>query len=416
MKLHAVLIAVAAVFSPLARAGEDYFDRIDDALTFGSSDGEFRARLSGTLDLEGYHFTQPAIGVIDAEGSNLFNPRLTTFLDAQLGPRIYAFAQARVDRGFDPGVDNLQARLDEYALRFTPWMDGRLNVQIGKFATVVGNWVPRHGSWDNPFVTAPLPYENLTGNCDAVAANSAGMLLAWAHVRPRLATAGPADDKYLRIPIIWGPSYSRGLAVSGQVDRLSYDVEMKGTSLSSRPSTWDDGGFDWRHPTVSARLAYRPDEMWTLGVSASDGPYLKPSAQPTVPTGFERADYREVVLAQDIGFAWHHIQLWGEVFEARFAIPRIGNVDTLAYYVEAKYKFTPQFFGALRWNEQQFGDVTLLSGDRLPWSGNVWRIDVAPGYRFTPQTQLKLQYSLQHDEIAPRTYSQLVALQFVLRF
>ena len=47
--------------------------------------------------------------------------------------------------------------MDEYALRFTPWKDGRLNVQIGKAATVFGTWTGRHLSWENPFVNAPLP-------------------------------------------------------------------------------------------------------------------------------------------------------------------------------------------------------------------------------------------------------------------
>ena len=32
----------------------------------------------------------------------------------------------------------------------------------------------------------------------------------------------------------------------------------------------------------------------------------------------------------------------------------MGNADTFAYYLEGKYKFTPQFFAALRWNQQLF--------------------------------------------------------------
>ena len=46
--------------------------------------------------------------------------------------------------------------MDEYALRWTPWDDGRLSLQAGKFANVIGNWTARHQSWENPFITAPL--------------------------------------------------------------------------------------------------------------------------------------------------------------------------------------------------------------------------------------------------------------------
>src|SRR5260370_11397512 len=135
---------------------DDFFDRLDSTLTVAASDDNLRARLSGTLDLEAYHFQQPAPGLIDSKIDNLFNPRLTLFLDAQLESQIYFFAQSRLDRSFDPSDHGAQIRLDEYALRITPWEDGRFTLQLGKFATVICNWVPRHLSWQNPFVHSPL--------------------------------------------------------------------------------------------------------------------------------------------------------------------------------------------------------------------------------------------------------------------
>jgi len=141
---------------------DDFFDRLDTALTISAFQNNLRARLSGTLDLEFYNFEQPPPGLIISDSDNLFNPRLTLFLDTQIGSQIYFFAQSRLDRGFDPTDNGAQVRIDEYALRVTPWDDGRLTAQIGKFATVVGNWVPRHLSWENPFLNAPLVYENVT--------------------------------------------------------------------------------------------------------------------------------------------------------------------------------------------------------------------------------------------------------------
>src|SRR5437899_11424687 len=145
---------------------DDFFDRLDSTLTVAASDNNLRARLSGTIDLEAYHLEQPAPGLIDSKIDNLFNPRLTLFLDAQFGSHIYFFAQSRLDRGFDPSDHGAQVRLDEYAFRLTPWEDGRFTLQVGKFATVVGNFVPRHLSWDNPFINAPLVYENITAISD----------------------------------------------------------------------------------------------------------------------------------------------------------------------------------------------------------------------------------------------------------
>src|SRR5437764_158547 len=222
---------------------DDFFDRLDNALTITAFDGNLRARLSGTIDTEFYNFQQPAPGLIDSEIDNLFNPRLTLFLDAQLGSQIYFFAQSRLDRGFDPSDHGAQIRLDEYALRFTPWDDGRFNLQVGKFATVVGNWVPRHLSWENPFINAPLVYENVTAVSDKVAPRSAGYFVYRFQ-----------GEKYEFNPVIWGPSYASGVSVSGRLGMFDYAGEMKNASLSSRPESGSVPAIGFEPPRLAARV------------------------------------------------------------------------------------------------------------------------------------------------------------------
>ncbi|MEO6001968.1 MAG: hypothetical protein ABIZ04_17730 [Opitutus sp.] len=415
MRLSGVILGLV-LCAAVASAADDPIDQLDDLLTFGSSDGRIRGRISGTLELEGYVFPQPAPALIDSSGDALFNPRFTTFLDLQLGSWVYAFAQARADRGFDPGDESPRARLDEYAIRFSPSHDGAMNLQIGKFATVVGNWIARHGAWDNPFVSAPLPYEELTGMWDQVAVRSATILRGWAHVAPPALAGVPAADKYLRLPVIWGPSYTTGVAISGRLGRITYAAEVKNAALASRPESWRADDKQWRHPTVSGRIGFVPNPMWNLGVSASDGVYLQPRARPTIAPGLSFGDFRQTVFGQDLSFAWHHLQLWAEVYEARFAIPRVGNADTFSYYIEAKYKFTPQWFGAVRWNEQLYGRISNGAAGSVRWGSDVWRADVASGYRFTPHLQLKVQYSLQHEEDGPRDFVHILSAQLSLRF
>src|SRR6266568_7195521 len=199
MKLHAFSLCVFAC-TACAFDVDDFLDQLDTALTISAFHDHLRARLSGTLDLEIYHFEQPAPGLIDSSVDTLFNPRLTLFLDAQVGSHIYFFSQSRLDRGFDPSDNGAQIRLDEYALRITPWDDSRFTLQIGKFATVVGNWVARHLSWDNPFINAPLPYENVTAISDKSAPASA-----------RDFVNRFEREKYEFVPVIWGPSYASGI-------------------------------------------------------------------------------------------------------------------------------------------------------------------------------------------------------------
>lgn len=399
-----------------ARGSDDFFDRLDEALTTSALDGTVRARLSGAVDLEAYNLQQPAPSTIFVRGHNLFNPRLALFLDAQFGAHAYFYAQGVADRGFDPGSGGAQARFDEYALRLTPGNVRWVNLQVGKFATVVGNWTLRHSSWDNPFITAPLPYANLTGVWDAIAARTSDVLLAWASVTPHPSRGGGYLDKDLSVPIVWGPSYASGAAVFGARGRFNYAVEIKNASLSSRPEVWDIAQTQWQHPTWSGRLGYRPNQMWSLGVSASAGTYLRPLARPTIVAGMSLDDYREVVFGQDVSFAWHHVQVWAEGYQARFEIPRVGDVRTFAYYVESKVKLTPQCFVALRWNQQSFSTLHDRFGSEVRWGRDVWRVDFGPGFRLTPHTQFKLQYSWQHEAADLRQTGQTVAGQFTLRF
>ncbi len=385
---------------------DDFLDQVDNTLTLSVFHDNVRARLSGTLDLELYHFEQPPPGLINSSVDTLFNPRLTLFLDTQVGSQIYFFAQSRLDRGFDPSNHGAQLRLDEYALRFTPWDDGRFNLQVGKFATVVGNWVPRHLSWENPFINAPLIYENVTPIQDKSAPVSPLNFIYGLYYY----------EKYAFNPVIWGPNYASGISVSGRLDRFDYAVEMKNASLSSRPESWNvtENGFE--HPTFSARAGFRPNEAWNFGLSASEGPYFRREAEPTLPPRRDIDDYGEFVLGQDASFAWRHLQVWVEFYEARFEVPRVGDADTFAYYLEAKYKFTPQLFGAVRWNQQLFSSVDNGKGGGVRWSQDLARIDIAATYRFTTHTQLKLQYSFQQETTGPGDDNHMLAAQFTTRF
>ena len=144
---------------------------------------------------------------------------------------------------------------------------------------------------------------------------------------------------------------------------------------------------------------------------------MLPSAGPTLPPGKDIGDYRELLLGQDISFEWHHWQIWAEAFETRFEVPQIGNADSIAYYVEAKYKITPQLFGALRWNQQLFGTIHDDNGGSIPWSYDILRVDAALGYRFTNYLQIKLQYSFSHQQHAElQEGEQLVGAQLTLKF
>jgi len=414
------LILTMGVALAVRLPAQEMIERLGERLHFSLADGGLHGRISGSLEFEGYAISDPVADLVSGGKDKFFEPRFTLNVDAQLGPRGYFFAQGRIDRGFDvyyPEKET-EARLDEYALRWelSEAGTGGLFVQAGKFATVVGSWTKRHAAWENPFITAPLPYGDLVALWDANTSPSADVVLAWAHVRPVGNASDVLEDKARRLPIIWGPAYGQGVAVAGRWGRVDFAGEIKSTGLSARPERWTEGFGGVERPTVSARVGWRPDPSWNLGFSASSGEFLARVPMTRIPVGFTRHDYREVMIAHDLGFAWRHFQLWAEVFAVRFKVPGVGNLDTVSGYVEAKQRFTPRFSAAIRWNQQLFAHVTNAQGEAVRWGRQTWRLDLAPTWRFTTQTQFKLQYSLRHEQPARERLTELFSAQLNVRF
>ena len=143
---------------------------------------------------------------------------------------------------------------------------------------------------------------------------------------------------------------------------------MKNASLSSRPESWHVTQIGFEHPTFSGRVGFRPNQAWNFGLSASEGPYFRPGSGTDVAA---RPRYRRLsrIRSRSGWVSPGTICNYGRNFTRRVSrFRRSGNADTFAYYVEAKYKFTPQLFGALRWNQQLFSNVNDGDGGRVRWS------------------------------------------------
>jgi hypothetical protein len=399
-------VLLAWLFLACAVQGQQWLDELDDKLSLQSKNGLFQVDLTGLWDLEGYYVDQRPPGLL-YEDESFLNYRLTFFLDAQLGRHFFVFVQARLDRGFDPGETDFEARADEYLLRWTPWDDSRLNLQFGKFATVVGSWVQRHDSWQNPLITAPLPYENLTPVSYEDIPTSPADFLARRNV---------PDMKNSWVPIIWGPAYTTGWSIFGTIGKFDYAFDLKNAAISSNPGEWELSSSLWRYPTVSGRLGFRPTPAWNHGVSLSVGPYLSTEASDELPPGKTISDYYQFTFDYDVGYARQRWQWWGEVFLSRFEVPNVGNADLISYYLEAKYKITSGLYAAARWNQELFGKVNNGVGGEETWGNDMYRIDLALGYRFTRHLQGKLQYSFGHRNAALQQGEQLVAAQVTLKF
>jgi hypothetical protein len=379
-------------------------ESLDEALTLSSADGEWRADVSGLLDLEAYLPEEQALGLVETNDEVFFNPRLTLLFDFQMTQRWRAHILMRTDRGFDPGfaVDG-ETRLDEYFIEWRPLDSDVLNLRAGKFATAFGAWTPRRLSWDNPFVTAPAAYSDMLPITDSIAAPLAGFA----------GRRNAVENRQTWVPILWGPSYASGVSIFGRTEHLDYALEVKNAAISSRPDTWDAVENGWDSTTYTGRLGWRPAPEWTFGTSFSHGPYMLEESQPTLPAGRSYRDYDQTTLGVDAGYAHGHWQLWAELMTSRFEVPNVGGVRVVSGFIEAKRKLGATTWLAVRWNQSWFGDTP---GTSREWDRDGWRLDLALGHRLSRNLQAKLQYSLAERTGSDQEGNHLLAAQVTLRF
>jgi hypothetical protein len=361
-----------------------------DGWVITPEDTPFRLDFRPSLETVVWASDRPAPAFFESDDSAFIAPRLLLDVDGSVGESWFGHMSVSVDRGFDPiGDEDGEIRLDEIFLRWQAFEDQRLNLQIGRFATVFGASQAGHDFFDNPFMLSPLPYSQIIGiNTRNPAAVSAAAIAARA-----AGTAPPVAslEKGNWASAVWGPVYATGASVSGSTAHFDYAAEVKNSMLSSHPDSWRGNGFG--DPSWALRLGYRPDAAWAFGVSGSRGPWLEDS----VP-GIDRGDFQQTTLGLDGRWAHGRMLVTGEVILSEFETPDAGDLRTASWFVGGRYKVSPGVWLATRFGQTFANDAKSPAGADVPWQADVWRAEIAAGWQVTPSLLLKAGYAFTHTD------------------
>lgn len=379
-----------------------------DGFSFGSADTPYRVNLRPSIEATLWAGDRPSPALLNLRDDPFLAPRLSLAIDASAGSHWFFSANARWDRGFDPGDrPDGDVRLDEVMLRWRPFDDQRLNFQIGKFPSIFGAWTAQSDFFDDPFLLAPLPYSQIIGiNTRNLEAISPAAISARASGAAAAFSSLPKD---LWTSILWGPGYASGACVFGATEHLDYALEIKNAALSSHPDSWTDVNFN--HPTLTARLGYRPDASWSLGLSGSRGSWLEKSAP-----GVDRDDLMQNTLGFDVRWAHHNFIVSGEAVVSEFETPAAGDLRTAAWFLQARWKASPGFWLAARFGQIFANDATGADGRDVPWQPDVWRAELGAGWRINPNLLVKAGYSFTHADGDPAAGNHLFGAGVGWRF
>jgi len=164
---------------------------------------------------------------------------------------------------------------------------------------------------------------------------------------------------------------------------------------------------------MSGRVAFKPVIGLIVGASVSQGEFLTHTIKEFYETVYPGAHYRQRALGFDGEYSRGFWIVRGELIDSRWNLPVANRpyienpLRATAGYVEAKYRFTPRFYGAGRVDHLTFSKVTgqfrtlEAPGAPTPWDAPVTRGELGGGVSLTRHLTARgsLQFNYRHGPI-----------------
>jgi hypothetical protein len=297
--------------------------------------------------------------------------------------------------------------------RFRPFANRRIDVQIGRIPPTFGSSSRRTYSHDNPLIGSPLAYQYLTSIRADSAPASVDELL---EMRGRgwlaqYSVGNPNADR--GVPLVSAFTWDTGVQVSAGWKILTASVGVTNGTASNPRVSDDNSGKQ-----VAVRASIAPTAGLNLGASIARGEFLDRRVRALLPDNGN--DYDQQAAEFDVEYARDHWVARAETVWSAWTIPigtsgATARLRAAALAVEGRYTFAPGWYGAARFDQLGFSDVTA-STRTAEWEAPMTRVEVGGGYYV--QRNLIARASLQFNrrDGGRVTRSQLSAVQLLYWF
>ncbi|HEX6588731.1 MAG TPA: hypothetical protein VF039_06890 [Longimicrobiales bacterium] len=398
--------ALIALAAPLGAQDDGFALPTLESLGIGpwmNESGSIQFGLSGRADLDFYQTGDVETGLIAGTGS-IVAPRVRLFGDLFVGDAWFVSTELRFDRGPMESLVGHEFRVEQAFVRWSPFTYAAL--QLGRFASPFGSYPSRHHTDDDWFIRPPVMYDHrtvvLTGRVPA----DADEWMAW------------KDSTELRergVPPVWGAPYQWGGMAFGALRDLSWRVAYMNSAPASGPDQWDELGFE--SGSLVAAFGYRFAPWVRVEASYATGSFLERDlSEEQNPTIHGPGWFVQQIIGGELLFELAHTQLRAEAFHDTWTYVEDDAID-LSWSVEARQELFQDWFVAGRIGQMRFSDVEVpaaLPSDiprSEPWDYNVQRIQIAGGFRFASNAEIRAEYLTQTTDGPADPDDDVVALQ-----
>jgi len=318
-------------------------------LTSQLSPAQERFLVEGIFDTEVYDTDASSrlLSRNDGDVSTLL--RLQLWSAFQVSPKLQIYAMGEFEFDNSGPKSETESELEQLALRYSSNTDPFYSVEAGKLLSPTGDASRHNLSTLNWLIGQPNAYDI---------------------------------------------SYPWGIRVAGSRDRLDYRLALLDSPVIAAEYLPDPSAA--YRPALSVGLT-----LFTglrFGASYTKGPYLNRQLGSYLPPGHGWRDFDQRILGFDVQFSRGYLEFNGELIFSEYDVPfHSKNTDGTDYYLEMKYTWTPRFYGAVRLERNKNPIISHIAG--LSWLAQdieVNDVEISFGYRFSPDTQIKLAYRWDH--------------------
>ncbi len=366
------------------------------------SSADAQVNVSGSLDLIAKkHLDKPDYTNLSFAGQSPFRTaRTRLFFDAPISDNVSAFVQLFSDNYRYFSVYAAYVKVSNLAGPY-------LNIQAGRIPNTIGSFGPRTYASKNPLIGVPLVWVHHSSfDPGALTEDELGHdatvtdLLALRDQRP-----------YYGLPILYDFCWNSGVELFGSYGKLDYSLGMLAGSVGS-PLIDQTKEI----PQFTTHLQYYLSPGFVIGGSGFWGPYLTGVYSTYEPDEYDFNDYTNGGAGYEIYIAHHMLEFYSEGFWTYWEYPYLPTLYAVSGYAEAKYKFTPGWYAAGRFDIFRPNKIADDEGGRQNWDYPLKRYEFGIGYKPDRSVTLKLVTQINRFDFSDAFDYEQYALQMAIEF